>query len=116
LNKSINISDNEIKLFSTNITIDDDGNVEATSLRRSLAESKSRIALHGIEVSTTLFPNTWNMQRNQAKLSWPFPILIVVDICGNRDIDLNSARDKIILSDNWMKFEEDLSQKRRCSV
>jgi len=110
LEKSINISDNEIDLFSTSITIDDDGNIETDSSKRSLAKSKSKIALHGIEVPTTFFPQFWDMQRNQVKISWPFPMLIIVDICGHRDIDLNSARNKIIMSDNWIKFEEDLAR------
>ena len=110
LEKSINISDNEIELFSTSITIDDDGNIETDSSKRSLAKSKSKIALHGIEVPTTFFPQFWDMQRNQVKISWPFPMLIIVDICGHRDIDLNSARNKIIMSDNWIKFEEYLAR------
>ena len=110
LEKSINISDNEIELFSTSITIDDDGNIETDSSKRPLAKSKSKIALHGIEVPTTFFPQFWDMQRNQVKISWPFPMLIIVDICGHRDIDLNSARNKIIMSDNWIKFEEDLAR------
>lgn len=36
-------------------------------------------------------------------------MLIIVDICGHRDLDLNSARDRIILTDNWIQFEEDLA-------
>jgi len=110
LEKNINIADNKIELYSTSITIDDDGNIETESSQRSIANSRSKIALHGIEVSTTFFPQFWNMQRNQAKISWPFPMLIIIDICGNRDIDLNSARNKIITSDNWIKFEEDLAK------
>lgn len=110
LEKSINIADNEIELYSTSITIDDDGNIETDSSKRTLAKSKSKIALHGIGVPTTFFPLPWDMQRNQVKISWPFPMLIIVDICGYRDIDLNSARNKIIMSDNWIKFEEDLAR------
>jgi hypothetical protein len=110
LEKKINIADNKIDLYSTSITIDDDGNVETDSSQRSIANSRSKIALHGIEVSTTFFPQAWSMQRNQVKISWPFPMLIIVDICGNRDIDLNSARSKIIMSDNWINFEEDLAR------
>ncbi len=110
LDKEIMLSDNEIELSSTSITIDDDGNIETDSSTRALAKSKSRIALHGVEVPTTLFPQSWNMQRNQVKIAWPFPILIIVDICGKRDIDLNSARDMILMGDNWIRFEEDLSR------
>ena len=110
LEKNLKILDNKIDLFATSITIDDDGNIETESSQRPIANSKSKIALHGIEVSTTFFPESWNMQRNQVKISWPFPMLIIIDICGNRDIDLNSARNKIIMSDNWIKFEEDFAK------
>lgn len=110
LEKNLKISDNEIELVSTSITIDDDGNIETDTSKRTIANSISKIALHGIEVSTTFFPQFWNMQRNQAKISWPFPMLIIIDICGNRDIDLNSARNKILMSDNWIRFEEDLAK------
>jgi len=110
LEKSISVSKNEIELSSTSITIDDDGNVETESSERSLAKSKCKIALHGIQVPTTLFPDFWNRQQNQVEISWPFPMLLIIDICGHRDIDLNSARNKIITSDNWLKFEEDLAR------
>ena len=120
LDKEIKISDDEIKLYSTTITIDDDGNIETDSSTRSMAKSKSRLALHGVEVPTTLFPLNWRIKQNQVKLAWPFPMLIIVDICGTRDLDLNSARNTILIGDNWTKFEEELSKlickKISCSV
>lgn len=109
LEKSIELKNNEIKLYSTTITIDDDGNIDTDKSNRSLAESSSKLALHGIEVPTTLFPNSWSMQKQQVKIEWPFPMLLIIDICGNRELDLNSARNRIVLSDNWLKFEEDLA-------
>lgn len=33
----------------------------------------------------------------------------MVDICGPNDLDLNSSRTQIIMSDKWLKFEESLS-------
>ena len=33
----------------------------------------------------------------------------LLDTSRNRDLDLNSARNKILLSDNWINFEEDLA-------
>jgi hypothetical protein len=110
LEKTLKLSINEIELKSTTISIDEDGNIEADEPERTLNKSKSRIALHGIEVPTTLFPASWEIKKNQVNISWPFPMLIIVDICGTRDLDLNSARNQIILSDNWVKFEEDLAK------
>jgi molecular chaperone HtpG len=65
--------------------------------------------LHGIEIPSTLFPESWRRKNNQVKISWPFPLVIVVDIAGNNDLDLNSPRTEIILSEKWIDFEEKLA-------
>ena len=109
LDKTVVLADNEIKLSSTSISIDDDGKINEESFTRPLAKSKSSLSLHGIEIPSSLFPESWRIQKNQVKLSWPFPLLLVVDICGNRRSDLNSSRTQVIMSDKWIKFEEDLS-------
>lgn len=49
------------------------------------------------------------MQKNQARLSWPFPVLLVVDVCGKRDLDLNTSRTQIVLTNKWTEFEEQLA-------
>jgi len=67
------------------------------------------VPLHGIKVPTTLFPNSWERQNYPVKLDWPVPVLIVIDICGNMDLDLNSSRTQILMSEKWTKFEEKLS-------
>lgn len=109
LNKSIRAMGHEISESTTSITIDENGDIDSSDSYNILCESVSRLSLHGIEVPSTLFPKSWNMQRNQVKLDLPFPILLVVDICGNMDLDLNSSRTQIIMSDKWVKFEEMLS-------
>lgn len=109
LEKKMRISENSIKEFSKSITINDEGEINEDSSSREFAHSKSRLSLHGIEVPTTLFPESWRMKDNQVKLSWPFPLIIVVDICGNRDLDLNSPRTEIIMSEKWIDFEEKLA-------
>lgn len=109
LNKTMTLGNNDIKLKSTSIEIDDEGNIEENDSSRSLARSKSRLSLHGIEVPTTLFPDFWRIQRNQVELSWPFSLLLVIDISEKRDIDLNSSRTQVIMSEKWGKFEEDLA-------
>jgi len=109
LEKDLTISDNSIEENSKSITIDDNGNIKKNNSFRRHSESKSRISLHGIEIPTTLFPESWRMKPNQVKITWPFPLILVVDICGQRDLDLNSARTDIILSDKWINFEEELA-------
>lgn len=109
LEKSISIDGKEINESTTSITIDENGDVDQSDSYNTLYKSSSRLSLHGIEVPFSLFPESWRIQHNQVKLDWPFPILIVIDICGNMDIDLNSSRTQIIMTDAWVGFEEILS-------
>lgn len=109
LERNIRLSENSISESSKSITINDDGEINEESSSREFARSKSRLSLHGIEVPATLFPESWRRKDNQVKISWPFPLVLVVDICGNRDLDLNSSRTEIIMSENWVNFEEELA-------
>ena len=109
LEKSISTGGNEIHESTTSITIDENGEIDQSDSYNVLYESNSRLSLHGIEVPSTLFPESWRVKNNQVKLDWPFPMLIVVDICGNMDLDLNSSRTQIIMSEKWVNFEEILS-------
>lgn len=109
LEKKLWISENSIEQDSSSITVNDDGGISKDSSSRDLAKSKSRLSLHGIEVPTSLFRYSWEIYKNQARITWPFPLILVVDICGNRDLDLNSARTQIIVSEKWIDFEEDLA-------
>ncbi len=120
LDKSLRMVSNEIKESTTSITIDEEGIIEQSNLYSSHWKSKSWLSLHGIEVPTTLFPESWRMQKNQVKLNWPFPMLIVIDVCGSMDLDLNSSRTQIIMSEKWQKLEEtmafEICSKIACSV
>lgn len=108
LEKEIEMIESEIRLLSASITVDDDENIEKQNLTSTIADSKSRISLHGIEVPTSLFPRPWEKQNGQAQLLWPFPMLIILDVCGNRDLNLNSSRSQILSDEKWFKLEEDL--------
>lgn len=109
LEKTIKMSTNEIELISSSITIDDDGNIEESKLTSKIAESKSRISLHGIEIPSSLFPRSWEIKSGQPRINWPFPIVIVIDICGNKDLDLNSSRTQILGNEKWSNLEEELA-------
>jgi hypothetical protein len=109
LERTLALSENSIKETSKSITIDDEGDITKNSSASEYARSKSKISLHGIEIPTTLFPETWRMKANQVKISWPFPLVLVIDICGTRDLDLNSPRTEIIMSEKWLNFEEELA-------
>lgn len=109
LNKSITIDTNSIKEKASTISIDEDGDIHQSDSTSEYAKSRSRLSLHGIEIPSSLFPAAWTMKHNQVKLSWPFPLILVIDICGTRDLDMNSARTEIIMSEKWLDFEEELA-------
>lgn len=109
LEKKLWVSTNSITQESNSITVNDDGDISKDSPRGELTKSKSRLSLHGIEVPSTLFPGSSMRKDNQVKISFPFPLILVVDICGNRDLDLNSPRTEIIISEKWFDFEEHLA-------
>ncbi len=109
LEKSIKIEVNSIKEKATTISIDENGDIDQSDSTSEYSRSRSRLSLHGIEIPSSLFPDSWSMKHNQVKLSWPFPLILVIDICGTRDLDMNSARTEIIMSEKWLDFEEELA-------
>lgn len=116
LTKNLRLAENKITQESKSITINDEGEIKEDSSTQQFASSKSRLSLHGIEIPTTLFPELWRMKANQVKISWTFPLIIVVDICGRRDLDLNSSRTEIIMSEKWTNFEEELAYIISCEI
>jgi len=109
LKKKLWISTNAITQETNSLTVNDNNEISEDSSTSRLAVSKSRLSLHGIEVPASLFPEDWQRKENQVKISYPFPLILVVDIYGNRDLDLNSPRTEIIFSEKWFDFEEILS-------
>lgn len=110
INKRIWQKENLIEEQSTSITIDDDFDIISHDSSSYVAKSRSKLSLHGIEVPSSLFPDSWSKKENQAILNFPFPILLILDVCGRRDLDLNSARTEVILGEKWDDFERTLIQ------
>ncbi|BDS08862.1 hypothetical protein NT6N_39020 [Oceaniferula spumae] len=105
LEKSMSMSGEQISTHSTSISIDEDGCVESSEGSSVVCSSVSRLSLHGIEVPMSLFPDYWRKQKNQVSLNWPFPMLVVLDVGGEFDLDLNASRTAIIASSRWNDFE-----------
>jgi molecular chaperone HtpG len=61
------------------------------------------------ELPHQLFSSLWGRLEGKLSLNWPFPMLTVVDNCGKRDLDLNSPRTEIVMSEKWVYFEETLA-------
>jgi len=108
LNMEIRLGENEINKSSSTIDINDEGKIKASAHQTTLARSKSRFSLHGINYAGNLFPEYYNRDK-KAMLKWPLSILLILDVQGKDGLDLNSARNEIIFNEKWTNFEQTLS-------
>jgi hypothetical protein len=108
LSMEISYCQNEIEKSSSTIDIDDDGQIYSSSHKTTLAKSKSRFSIHGITYPNGLFPDFYSRDK-KAMIRWSFPILLVIDLGGEHDLDLNSARNEIIFNEKWDSFEQNLA-------
>jgi molecular chaperone HtpG len=90
-----------------NISVNLEGNLFLQNYMSINCESKSSFSIHGIEYPNSLFPAY--SSNKKGKLRWPFPMLLVLNYGGSKDLDLNSARDEIIENEKWDEFEENLA-------
>ncbi|MBP6237203.1 MAG: ATP-binding protein [Saprospiraceae bacterium] len=109
LSMAIRYDVNRITKDSTNIDVTDDGQIGSNSSTSYIASSKGKFAIHGISYSGELFPNYLTREK-KTMLRWPLPMLIILNVGGTNDLDLNSARNEIIYNDKWNIFEQKLSQ------
>lgn len=99
---------NEIRKNSSTIGISDDGEINQSSNYSNIAKSESRLSIHGISYPESLFPTFYSRDK-KALLRWSFPMLLVLDIGGKNDLDLNSARNEILYNEKWDYLEQELA-------
>jgi hypothetical protein len=116
LSKVFTMKDNEIEIKSTTIGTDTSGNIKADYSYNSGLRSTSVVSLHGITVPADLFPESWRVRNKQVRLSWPFPVSLVVDVTTPMDLDLNSARSEILNTEKMTEFEEELAYCIACGI
>jgi len=109
LERYILYSENGIKKTAQTIEVDEYGYTQLNDSNTSLAQSKAIVALHGIEIPFNVFPESWLAKNQKVRLAWPFPLLLILDITGDHDLNLNSARTEIIFDDKWVAFEQNLA-------
>lgn len=100
--------ENQIQKEGDSIEIDDSGEIRSNSHSQTLAKSKALFSIHGIHYAGGLFPE-YTYGSKKTVLKWPFPVLLVLDLQGTNDLDLNSARNEIVLNESWEKFERNLA-------
>ncbi len=62
LEKTIKLNGKDISLTISSIAIDENGKIEQSSSSSRIYHSASRISLHGIEIPSSLFPDSWERQ------------------------------------------------------
>lgn len=105
LSYDISYGSNYIKKSSTRIEVNEEGEITSSSSYQEIARSKSALSIHGIEVPCNLFSDYTNYGQKSV-LHFPFPITFRLDVGGNNDLNLNSARTQIIYDDIWLNFEK----------
>lgn len=108
LENKIILIENEIEKNSTVIEVDIESGIDTHESTHTIIKSKSKFSIHGIDFPNGLFPSYYDRNK-QAKIRWFLPMLLVLDLAGNNDLDLNSARTEIVYNDKWNKFESDLA-------
>lgn len=109
LSMAIRYDINKITKDSTNIDVTDEGEIDSNSSTSYVTSSKSIFAIHGITYGGELFPDFISREK-KTMLRWPLPILLIINVGGGYDLDLNSARNEIIFSDKWNSFEQKLAE------
>ena len=107
VSSNIKYENNYIKEISTNISVDENGQICSNSSWSERFRSKSALSIHGIEIPYNLFPDYFN-KVSKAVIKIPFPFSFRLDVGANSDLNLNSARDQIIYDEKWLIFEENL--------
>ncbi len=98
----------QIKKTSQSIGVDDEGNITESVSSSTILKAKSSFSIHGIEFPKNIFPDYYSTYNSKTVLLWPFPVLMVLDLGGDGDLNLNSARTEIIFDNKWIEFEERL--------
>ncbi|MGV8056865.1 MAG: ATP-binding protein [Smithellaceae bacterium] len=109
LENKIILKENEIEKTRTVIEVGIDSGIDTKNSTDSIVKSRSKFSIHGIDFPDGLFPD-FSSRSKKAKLRWYLPMLLVIDILGNNDIDLNSARTEIVYNEKWNKFESELAK------
>ena len=104
--RKVRAANNGYIFDSKGVAYDKNGDLKPKENTNWVCNSKSIMSLHGIEISTTLFPNTTS--NNQAEIKWPIPMIMVIDVNGKGDLDLNASRTMILATEKFSSFEEEL--------
>ena len=105
LSRFIQCRVNEITRWSDTITIaGSQVALDEEKLFEDVAKSRAVLAVRGISVPMNLFKEPWEFEGGDCVLKFPFPMELIVDITGSREVDLNSARTRILYNEKWTDF------------
>jgi hypothetical protein len=106
---------NKITKDGTNINVSDEGEINSHSSTSYIVSSKCKFSIHGISYGGEIIPS-YSTNEKKTMLRWPIPILLIVNVGGKFDLDLNSARNEILYTEKWNNFEQELSKIICCKI
>jgi len=109
LSSRISYATNCIHKSTTNIEVDEEGDIHSNESFRDVCKSFSYLSIHGIEVPCNLFRDYTNYGQ-KAVLEFPFPLRFRLDVGSKNDLNLNSARTQIIYDEIWVSFERQFTE------
>jgi molecular chaperone HtpG len=68
--------------------------------------SRSKVALHGVAIPTSIFSEWVGGSHRDGMVRWPMCFLVDINISAPLDLNLNSARTEILKDSKWSFFEE----------
>ncbi|MDR2570623.1 MAG: hypothetical protein LBD23_10065 [Oscillospiraceae bacterium] len=73
-------------------------------------KSGAVFSLHGMIIKDKLFAESWYHRSTNEdwQLKFPFPVIMVIDICGKNDVEPTTSREKIINDEKWLQFRRNL--------
>ncbi|MFJ7915418.1 MULTISPECIES: ATP-binding protein [unclassified Lysinibacillus] len=107
LSETLRINTNMIQKESESIDIDGAPNTGWSTH----ITTNGKIYLKGILVDDEIFesPDFWK-NNEKGKIKLPFPVNFIINLSNERNLNLNAARDKIILDEKWNDFKNTLTR------
>lgn len=103
----LRLQTNEISESRESLDVQD-GLPEMNEGFSSVVHSQGRLSIKGIAVPQNIF-TAWFSDSRAPSLRWPFPVYYDLDASGDWELNLTASRDRIVLDEQWKRFQRNLA-------